>query len=152
MGTPNLVNPLIAPVALLPMGQQNQMDQQNQMGQQQMSAGSGLLYIIGVHLAALVQAPGISQESHLLAARIHQDSDNVQAHLQNVRIYARQLVNMNNAQLLSTNALSLLDSMQTEARYAFIGQIDPNTDTVQGGVVEIHYTIERLATYDITHM
>jgi eukaryotic-like serine/threonine-protein kinase len=142
-GTPNLVNPRIAPLALLQMGQQNQMPQQ------QMSASSGLLYIIGIHLGALVQAPGISQENHLLAARIDQDSNNVQALLQKVRTYAKQLVTMTDAQLLSNSTLSLLDSMETAARYAYIGQIDPNTDTVQGGVVEIHYTIERLATFDI---
>lgn len=141
VGTPNLVNKAIAPVALLPMVQ---------MGQQQMSAGDGLLYIIGTHLDFLAQAPGISQENHLLAARIHQDSNNVQASLQNVRAYAKQLVSMNDARLLSTNALSLLNSMETEASYAFIGRIDPNTNTVQGGVVEMHYTIERLATLDIS--
>ena len=144
-GTKNLVNQHIAPVALLPMGQS--MSQPSQMGQ--MTVNDGLLFIIGTHLQALIQAPGISQENHSLAALIHQDSDNVQAHLQNVRSYAKQLVNMTDAQLLTSRAQSLLDSMETEARYAFIGQVNPNTDTVQGGVVEIHYTIERLATLDI---
>jgi len=147
-GTPDLVNQRIAPLALLP--QQNQMPQQ-QMNQQ-MSASSGILYIIGVHLGALVQAPGISQENHLLAAKIDQDSNNVQALLQQVRTYAKQLVRMTDAQLLSPDTLSLLDSMETAARYAYIGKIDPTTDIVQGGVVEIHYTIERLATLDITKM
>jgi serine/threonine protein kinase len=150
MGTPNLVNPRIASLALLSMGQQNQMGQQGM--NQPMSASSGLLYIIGIHLAALVQAPGISQQNHLLAARIDEDSNTVQALLQQVRTYARQLVAMNDAQLLSNSALSLLDSMETAARSAYVGQIDPNTDTVQGGVVEIHYTLERLATFDIAKL
>ena len=63
--------------------------------------------------------------------------------------YAKQLGISHRYQLLGIAALSLLDSLETAARYAFIGQIDPNTDTVQGGVVEIHYTLERLATFDI---
>ncbi len=144
-GTKNLVNPRIAPVALLPMGQQ--MSQPSQM-----SAGDGLLYIIGTHLQALVQASGISQESHSLAALIHQDSAHVQAHLQNVRTYAKQLVSMTDTQLLSNSAQSLLNSMETEARYAFIGQIDPGTNTLQGGVVQMHYSIEGLATLNIAKM
>ena len=56
---------------------------------------------------------------------------------------------MTTAQLLSQSSLSILDDMETAARYAFIGQIDPNTNAVQGGVVEIHYNIQRLATFDI---
>jgi hypothetical protein len=138
-----LVNPRIAPLALLPMGQPDAMN---------MSASSGLLFIISNHLQALIQAPGISQGNHHLAALIHQDSDNVQAHLQNVRTYAKQLVSMTDAQLLSNSTQSLLDSLETEARYAFIGQVDPNTNTVQGGVVEMHYSIESLATLDISKM
>lgn len=57
---------------------------------------------------------------------------------------------MTPGQLLSTNALSVLDDMETAARYAYIGKIDPNTNSVLGGVVQIHYNIERLATLDIT--
>jgi len=39
--------------------------------------------------------------------------------------------------------------METAARYAFVGQIDPNTNQIQGGAVQIHDNIQRLATYDI---
>lgn len=72
----NLMNPLIAPLALLDLDQQKQNP-------------AGLLYIIGVHLGALVQAPGISQDNHVLAGQIDQDSNNVQVLLKQVRADAK---------------------------------------------------------------
>ncbi len=135
-GTPNLVNPRIAPLALLEFDPQNQQP-------------PGLLYLIGIHLSALVLAPGISKESHALAAQIDQESNNVQSRLEQVRKDAKKLLTMTPAQLLSRPTLSILDDMETAARYAFIGQIDPNTNQVQGGTVQIHDNMPRLATYDI---
>ncbi len=135
-GAPNLVNPRIAPLALLELDQQNQ-------------DPPGLLYMIGIHLNALTQAPGIAQENHTLAAQIYQESNYVQTLYQQVRQDARRLITMTTAQLLSQSSLSILDDMETAARYAFIGQIDPNTNAEQGGVVEIHYNIQRLATFNI---
>jgi hypothetical protein len=132
-----LVNPLIAPLALLDLDQHKQNP-------------PGLLYIIGVHLGALVQAPGISQENHVLAGQIDLDSNNVQLLLKQVRADAKQVLAMAPAQLLSNNGLSVLDDMETAARYAYIGKIDPNTNSIQGGVIQIHYSIERLAALDIT--
>jgi eukaryotic-like serine/threonine-protein kinase len=46
--------------------------------------------------------------------------------------------------------LSTLDDMETTARYAFIGQVNPDTNQLQGGVVQIHYNIQGLATLDVT--
>ncbi len=76
----------------------------------------------------------------------------MQTLLQQVRKDAKLLVAMNNTQLLSNSSLALLDDMETAANSAYIGQIDPNTNTVQGGVVQIHYTLQHLAAYDITHV
>ncbi len=139
VGTPNLVNSRIAPLALLEFDVQSQQP-------------PGLLYVIGTHLSALTQASGIDKGNQVLAAQIDQESNNVQRWLQLVRGDAKQLLTMTSAQLTSLAALSVLDDMETAARYAFIGQIDPNTNQVQGGVVQIHYNIQRLATYDIAPM
>ena len=138
-GTPNLVNPRIAPVALLEFDQQKQ-------------SPPGLLYLVGIHLSALVQAPGISHENQLLAAQIDQESNNVQTLLQQVRKDAKLLVAMNNTQLLSNSSLALLDDMETAANSADILSLYQNTNTVQGGVVHLHYTLEHLAADAITHV
>jgi len=135
-GTPNLVNPRIAPLALLEFDVQNQQP-------------PGLLNLIGIHLSALIHAPGTAKESHALAAEIDQENNNVQSWLQQVRKDAKKLITMTPAQLVSMPTLSILDDMETAARYAFVGQIDPNTNQIQGGVVQIHDNIQRLATYDI---
>jgi len=75
--------------------------------------------------------------------------ENVQPLLMRVRLDAKQLVNMNDAQLLQPSALSLLDEMVALANYAFVGHPDPSTNEVQPGVVQLFYNIQRLATYDI---
>jgi eukaryotic-like serine/threonine-protein kinase len=136
-GTPNLVNPRIAPLALLEFDQQKQKP-------------PALLYLVGTYMRALVQAPGISQEKHTLAAQIDQESKDVQARLQQVRRDAKQLVMMTPTQLLSQSTLALLDDMETAASSAYTGQIDPNTNTAQGGTMQIHDNIQHLATYDLS--
>lgn len=138
LGTPNLVNPRIAPVALLPLGQP--------------TSTPVLLSLLDMHLSALTQAPGLSQENHLLAAQIDQDINFVLSLLKQVRLDAIQLIHMPTSQLLTPATLSLLDTMESQARYAYIGQVKPDTNTVQGGVVQIHDTIERLASFDISAM
>ena len=75
---------------------------------------------------------------------------NVLPWLQKVRQDAKQLIPMTDAQLLRPPSLSLLDDMVTNADYAFNGRLDPTTDEVQPGVVQIHYSIQRLATFTIT--
>jgi serine/threonine protein kinase len=136
-GTPNLVNPRIAPLALLEFDQQKQNP-------------PALLYLVGIQLSALVQAPDISQEKHTLAAQTEQDRKDVQARLQQVRRDAKQLIKMTPTQLLSQSTLALLDDVETAARSAYTGQIDPTTNTAQGGTVQIHGNIQRLATYDLS--
>jgi len=40
--------------------------------------------------------------------------------------------------------------MVTNALYAFIGRPDPSTGQIQEGVVQVHYNIQGLATYDVS--
>ena len=42
------------------------------------------------------------------------------------------------------------NNLFTQANNAFVGQVDPNTNNVKDGVVQIHYNIQALATFDIT--
>jgi hypothetical protein len=76
--------------------------------------------------------------------------NNVLPWLQQVRQDAKQLVHMTDAQLVSPAALSPLDDMVTTADYTFNGRLDPATDEVQPGVVQVYYDIQQLATFTIT--
>ena len=107
-------------------------------------------HLIYGQLASLLAAPGITPEMRSLAIQSRQALvENVQPLLTRVRLDARQLVNMNDAQLLQPSALSLLDEMVALANYAFVGRLDPSTNELLPGVVQLFYNIQRLATYDI---
>ena len=107
-------------------------------------------HLIDGQLTSLLAAPGITPEMRGLAIQSRQALvENVQPLLMRVRLDAKQLVNMNDAQLLQPSALSLLDEMVALANYAFVGRLDPSTNELQPGVVQLFYNIQRLTTYDI---
>ena len=107
-------------------------------------------HLIDGQLTSLLAAPGITPEMRRLAIQSRQALvENVQPLLMRVRLDAKQLVNMNDAQLLQPSALSLLDEMVALSNYAFVGRLDPSTNEVQPGVVQLFYNIQRLTTYDI---
>ena len=99
------------------------------------------MYLIGIHLTALSQTPGVSEEKHKLAVQIDQGINNIQGWLAKVRQDAKQLLSFTDQQLVSQNAMSMLDDMVSNALYAFIGRPDPSTGQIQSGVVQVHYTI-----------
>jgi serine/threonine protein kinase len=132
-----LVDPTIARVALLEFDVQQQ-------------EPPGYLKHIGNHLRELIECPGVTEEQRALAIEINAAIDNVQGWLQAVHHDASKLAKMSNAQLLQPDAAALLNDMFVQASYAFSGQIDPNTDQVKPGVVQIHYNSQRLATFEIT--
>jgi hypothetical protein len=43
-----------------------------------------------------------------------------------------------------------LDDLTSQATYAYIGQLDPITNSVKPGVLQAHYDVQQLATFDIT--
>ena len=110
----------------------------------------GYLSQIGTHLNALTQAPGVTQEKRMLAAQIDQDINNMQNWLEQVHKDAKLLINTPLGQYNSPNSRSILDDMEVNALYAFIGRPDPSTGQVQGGMIQVHYNIQSLATYDIS--
>jgi serine/threonine protein kinase len=135
-GTPNLVNPRIAPVALLEFDPTKQ-------------APPGYLYHIDLHLNGVVNSPGATPEQSHLAIQISNDLNNVKGWLQQVRQDAKQLVTMPAQNLLSNNALTLLDNMETNARYAYVGKLDPSSNRVEGGVTQVYYSSQALATMNV---
>lgn len=135
-GTPLLIDPTIANVAILEFDLQNQ-------------TPPGYLKHIGNHLRNIINCPGITPEQRNLAIQINAAIDNVNALLLTVHSDAEQLVQMSDSQLAQPAAATLLNDLFVHANAAFAGQIDPNTNQVKAGVVQIHYNIQRLATFDI---
>ncbi len=110
----------------------------------------GYLDHMGTHLRELASSPGETAAQRTLAIRIGRAINNVQASLEAVHTDAVQLVHMGNSQLSQPAALSLLNNMLTQAKYALVGQFDPNTSTVKEGVAQIHDNSQGLATFDVT--
>lgn len=129
--------PSVVRVALLEFDEQNQNP-------------PGYLKHIGNHLREIILVPGVTSEQKALALQINNDINNVQGWLTAVHKDAAQLVQMSDAQLMQPEALPILDDLFTQANYAFVGQVNPNTNQVREGVSQIHYNIQRLATFDIT--
>lgn len=74
---------------------------------------------------------------------------NVEHWLENVRTDAKTLEYLPYSQMFLPHTQSLLDDMATNALYAFIGQLNPSIDTIDEGVIQIHYDIQHLADFEI---
>jgi hypothetical protein len=135
-GTPFLVDPQAGRIGLLQFVQ----------GQNP----PGYLAHIDFHLMGYTQSPGVTAEQKQLATRIDAMVIAVTALLERVRGDATRLANMSDTALLSKEALSQLDDMETHANEAFVGQPDPATGTVQGGVTQIHDELQLLATIEVS--
>jgi hypothetical protein len=55
---------------------------------------------------------------------------------------------MSDAQLISSQAISLLNEVATLANQAFVGKVEPQGQ-VTDGVIQVHYAIQSLATFDV---
>ena len=109
----------------------------------------GLLYKTDVDLNALIQSSFLMPDQRTFAIKIDAAVRNVERWLSNVRKDAQQLEPLSAAQLAQPTTHDLLDAMSNEALSAFAGRIDPTSGNVQDGVIQIHYDIQRLATFNI---
>jgi len=143
-GTPIVADPIASKVALLSVvpAQLQKTDVVNNP--------PGYLDHVPLHLNAVLKAPDATPQMRALATEIVQSLGNAGKWLVQVRMLARQLVNMNADQLAQPTTLTMLDSLLTDATYAYIGQLNPNTNQVAPGVLQVHYDIQRLATFSIT--
>ncbi len=135
-GTPFLVDPKAGRIGLL----------QFEQGQNP----PGYLAHIDFHLVGYTHSPGVTAGQKQLATRIDSLLIAVTALLEKVHSDATQLAKMSDTKLLSKEALSLLDDMETHANEAFVGQPDPATGTMQGGVTQIHDELQLLATIEVS--
>ena len=129
------VDPTIAKIGLLTFDPSNQNP-------------PGYVYHIGKHLREIASLPESTPEQKALAAQINQSLDIVDGWLHMIRIDALQLYKMSDTQLLSSDARSQLDALATLANEAFVGQLNSQGQVVDG-IVQIHYNIQRLATFTI---
>jgi serine/threonine protein kinase len=136
-GTSLLIDKNIASVALLEFDKQKQ-------------DPPGYLDQVGRHLESLDTTPGASVRQRMLADQINTGLNQVTSWLEKVRTDAVQLVGSSPAQLLLPSSLSLLDDMQMQAFFAYVGRLNPSTNEVEPGVTQIHHDLQLLATLDIT--
>jgi len=105
---------------------------------------------VQLHLNGVVQAPDATPHIRTLATQIIEALNNAKTWLQQVRGYAQKLVNLDAAQLLQPSTLTMLNNMLSNATYAYIGQLNPETNQVLPGVLQAHYNIQQLANLTIT--
>ncbi len=108
-----------------------------------------------LHVGQVTKATDITPEMRQHAQRILVALGNLggeKGWLTNVHTDAVQLFKMsqNAVQLRQPAAGALLDDMVTKATYAYIGKLDPTTNTVQPGVTQVHYDVQHLATFTLT--
>ena len=143
-GTPIAADPVASKVALLSVvpAQQQKTDVGNNP--------PGYLDHVPLHLNAVIRAADATPQMRALATEIVQSLNNAGRWLVQARMLAQQLVNMNADQLAQPTTLTMLDNLLTDTTYAYIGQLNPNTNQVKAGILQVHYDIQRLATLNIT--
>ncbi len=135
-GTPVLADKVLAQVPLL-----DRLPNQTQ---------ASYLALTEAQLASLAAAPGITAATRTLALQTKQAlSGNIQSLLTQVREVATLFVAMPQGLLLQPVAQSLLDDMVALSNVAFVGRLDPATNELQPGIVQIFYNIQHLASYDL---
>ncbi len=134
--TPSLVDPKAGRIGLLEFEQ----------GQNP----PGYLAHIDLHLVGYSHSPGATADQKRFATKIDAMLIAVTSLLWKVRGDAALLAKMSDAVLLAPQALSLLNDMDTNANDAFVGQPDPATGSVQGGVTQIHDELQRLSTIQVS--
>lgn len=113
-------------------------------------AQGSYLDLIEAQLSHLVAAPGVTPSTRTLALQVQRAlSGNTQSLFGLVRQAAKVFVAIPEGQLLTPTAQSLLDDMVALSNAIFVGKLDPATNELQPGVVQIFYDIQHLASYDL---
>src|SRR5581483_7962047 len=107
---------------------------------------------IQLHVGQVAKAPDISPQMRDTSNRILDSVNNAKTWLLALRNYDLALIKiMNDPNAMRQPSVgALLDDMVTQATYAYIGQMDPVTNQVKGGMLQAHYDIQQLAAYNVT--
>lgn len=124
-----------------------------QGGENQATNPQGYIDHMQLHINQIAHAPDISSDMHLRASHMLTALRNAGGWLAHVRKDAITLFDMGNKdpmQLRQSEAGQLLDDMVAQATYAYIGQLDPVTNQVHPGVIQVHHDTQKLAVLSIT--
>lgn len=144
-GTPFLADPAIAKVSLLTV------DKTKQAKPEFLTTNPpGSLDHMAQHLSEFLKAPDVSPGSRQIAQNILDGLGNAKRWLEEVRADATELVSMTPEQLAQPSAQNLLEDLAMQVTYAYLGQLDPATNKVIAGVLQVHYAVQKLAAFDIT--
>ena len=143
--TPLLTDPTISQVALLTVNPQVQ-------GQPAYEKTNPPGYVdhIQYHISQVSKATDITPETRALTAQIITAVNNAKGWLLKAHSDAAQLFKLDNTQMMQPGAAALIDDLTTQITYAYIGQLDPTTNQIVPGVLQMHYEIQQLATFTLT--
>jgi len=97
----------------------------------------------------MLKSPDITDEQRRSIHELNSELNNVKSWLSQVHQDAITLAHRTDADLLLPSSLSLLDDIAAQALYAYIGRLAPDTNQIQGGVVQIGYGLQRLSRFDV---
>ncbi len=109
----------------------------------------GYVYLISEHMVGAIQSSQTTPDQHKLAVEINKGLDDVKRMFEQIHQDAKQLLSMNNEQLLQLPALALLDDLAKQAQYAYAGQLNPSSGQSDGGALWIYGNLQRLTAFDI---
>lgn len=109
----------------------------------------GYVHDIEIHLLALSNSPLSTKGQQTLAGQIDVELNKTRVVLERIRVDTKQLVKMNNAQLLDHATIPLLDDLVTQTNIALSGRVDPATSTRHGGANWIFDHMQQLAQFTV---
>lgn len=109
----------------------------------------GYVYLISEHMSGAIESPQTTPDQKSLAVKINNALDAEINILSQARQNAKQLLAMNNAQLLQPTALSILNDLAAQAQNAYTGQINPTTGQSEGGALWTYNNLQRLVAFYI---
>lgn len=95
------------------------------------------------------RSPGVPPATQMTVTNADLALKNLQTWFLQVHQDAKQLFMMNGQQLKQESTLTLLNDMHTNANYAFIGQLDPSTGSLQLGASQIFNGLQQLASFNV---
>lgn len=104
---------------------------------------------VDLQLKDVLKSPAITDQIRQTATQDDQALNNLHAWLAQIYLDAKQLVKMDAKQLATSSALQLLNDMQAQANYLFIGQRDPATGNIKTGVIQMYYSLQQLANFSV---
>lgn len=109
----------------------------------------GYLTHIRMHLNAMLHSPGVQSDQVALATQIDTELNMLNEWLKQVQSDARQLIALDNAQLMQTDGQNMRSEIETLATNVLSGGTDSTTGMLVPGAASIADQIQQVATMDV---